>query len=100
MTGWQRRVAVFAQQHNLRHTPDTHTRGLVSEVSEIAQEVLLATDYGQHAPHFRLELAGEIGNALYSLLIPANICCVDADDVLSNTSQKYERRLTKHGVVG
>jgi NTP pyrophosphatase (non-canonical NTP hydrolase) len=100
MTDWQQQVAVFAQQHSLLHGPDTHTLDLVSEVGEIAKEVLLATDYGQHAPHFRSELAGEIGDALYSLLILAEACGVDADDALNNTLRKYESRLTKHGVAG
>lgn len=100
MTGWQQRVAVFARQHNLLHDPDTHTLDLVSEVGEIAKEVLLATDYGQRAPRFRSELAGEIGDALYSVLVLAEACGVDAEDALNDTLQKYERRLAKHGGAG
>jgi NTP pyrophosphatase (non-canonical NTP hydrolase) len=100
MTSWQQQVAAFAQQHNLLHDPSTHTLDLVSEVGEIAKEVLLATDYGQHAPQFRSELAGEIGDALYSLLVLAEVCGVDADDALNNTLQKYERRLAEGGGAG
>ncbi|MFN2271133.1 MAG: MazG nucleotide pyrophosphohydrolase domain-containing protein [Anaerolineae bacterium] len=100
MTGWQQRVAVFARRHNLLHDPDTHTLDLVSEVGEIAKEMLLATDYGQRAPQFRSELAGEIGDALYSLLALAEVCGVDAEDALNDPLQKYERRLVKHGGVG
>jgi NTP pyrophosphatase (non-canonical NTP hydrolase) len=100
MTGWQQRVAVFARRHNLLHDPDTHTLDLVSEVGEIAKEMLLATDYGQRAPQFRSDLAGEIGDALYSLLALAEVCGVDAEDALNDPLQKYERRLVKHGGVG
>ena len=100
MTDWQQRVAVFARQHNLLHDPDTHTLDLVSEVGEVAKEILLATDYGQRAPQFRPELAGEIGDALYSLLVLAEVCGIDADDALNRTLEKYNRRLRTHGEAG
>jgi NTP pyrophosphatase (non-canonical NTP hydrolase) len=100
MTSWQQQVAIFAQQHNLLHDPSIHALDLVSEVGEIAKEVLLATDYGQRAAQFRSELAGEIGDALYSLLAFAESCGIDADDALEAALQKYERRLANRGGVG
>jgi NTP pyrophosphatase (non-canonical NTP hydrolase) len=100
MTNWQERVAIFARHHDLLHDPATHALDLVSEVGEVAKEVLPATDYGQRSPHFRAELAGELGDALYSLLVLAKACGVDANDALSATLQKYERRLTDHGSTG
>jgi NTP pyrophosphatase (non-canonical NTP hydrolase) len=100
MISWQQQVAVFAQQHNLLRDPSTHALDLVSELGEIAKEVLLATDYGQRAPQFRSELAGEIGDALYSLLVFAEACGIDAGDSLGATLQKYERRLVERGGAG
>jgi NTP pyrophosphatase (non-canonical NTP hydrolase) len=73
---------------------------LVSEVGEVAKEVLLATDYGQRSPQFRTELAGELGDALYSLLALASICGVDAKAALDATLEKYKCRLTQRGDVG
>lgn len=99
-TNQHRRAATFAQRHDLLHDPATHALDLLSEVGEIAKEILLATDYGQRPPQFHAELAGEIGDALYSLLILAQVCGVDTDDALSATLRKYEHRLADHGNTG
>jgi len=97
---WQQRVAAFVRRHHLLHDPATHALDLVSEVGEVAKEILLATDYGQRAPSFRPELAGELGDALYSLLALAEACGVDADVALGAALEKYERRLTERGGAG
>jgi hypothetical protein len=71
MTDWQGRSAAFAQHHGLFHDPATHALDLVSEVGEVAKEILLA-----------------------------EVCGVNADDALNATLQKYERRLADHGDTG
>ncbi len=100
MSDWQRRVAAFTQRHDLLHDPATHTLDLVSEVGEVAKEVLLSTDYGQRAPQPRPQLADELGDALYSLLALAQACDVDAGSALDAALEKYERRLTERGKAG
>lgn len=100
MTNWQRRVADFARCHDLRHDPAIHTLDLVSEVGEVAKEVLLSTDYGRRALQFRPRLVDELGDALYSLLMLAEACGVDAGGALDATLEKYERRLTERGIAG
>lgn len=97
---WQKRVAAFARHHNLLYAPTIHALDLVSEVGEVAKEVLLSTDYGRRAPQFRPELANELGDALYSLLMLAEACGVDADGALSAALEKYERRLAEQGAAG
>ncbi|MDY7076668.1 MAG: MazG-like family protein, partial [Chloroflexota bacterium] len=77
-TAWQQRVADFARRHKLLYDPSTHALDLVSEVGEVAKEVLLATDYGRREAQPRPELASELGDALYSLLALAETCGVDA----------------------
>jgi NTP pyrophosphatase (non-canonical NTP hydrolase) len=96
----QREVALFTQRHHLQHDVETHALDLVSEVGELAKEVLLATDYGRRPPPSRLELANEIGDALYSLLALAQVCGVDAGAALGATLRKYERRLAERGEAG
>ena len=100
MTDWQGRVAACARRYDLLHDPATHALDLVSEVGEVAKEILLATDYGQQPPQFRSELASEVGDALYSLLTLAEACGVDADDALNSTLEKYDQRLRTHGEAG
>jgi len=97
---WQQRVAAFMRRHHLRHDPATHALDLVSEVGEVAKEVLLATDYGRRPAQFRPELAGELGDALYSLLALAEACGVDGGDALGTALKKYRRRLAERGGMG
>lgn len=100
IANWQRRAAAFARHHNLLYDPTTHALDLVSEVGEVAKEVLLATDYGRRTPQLRPELADELGDTLYSLLALAEACGVDADSALSAALEKYKRRLTEQGKAG
>ena len=100
MGNWQERVAAFACRHNLLHDPAAHALDLVSEVGEVAKEVLLATDYGRRAPQFRPQLVDELGDALYSLLALAEACGVDTDSALGAALEKYEHRLVERGGAG
>ncbi|MCP4537641.1 MAG: nucleotide pyrophosphohydrolase [Chloroflexi bacterium] len=97
MTDWQRRVSDFARRYDLLHDPSIHALDLVSEVGEVAKEVLLSTDYGRRAPQSRPQLAYELGDALYSLLALAEACDVDAGRALDAVLEKYDRRLTERG---
>jgi threonine synthase len=99
-TDWQQRVIAFIRRYNLRHDPSVHALDLVSEVGEVAKEVLLATDYGQRAPQFRPELMGELGDAFYSLLALTDACGVDAGSALRAALEKYEHRLAERGEAG
>jgi len=100
VTDWQRRVAAFTQRHDLLHDPATHILDLVSEVGEVAKQVLLSTDYGRRAPQSRPQLTDELGDALYSLLALAESCGVDAGSALDAAMKKYERRLAGRGEAG
>jgi NTP pyrophosphatase (non-canonical NTP hydrolase) len=97
---WQRQVAAFARRHNLLHDPTFHVLDLMSEVGEVAKEVLLAMDYGRRVPQFRPQLADELGDVLYSLLALAETCGVDAGGALDAALEKYERRLAERGEAG
>jgi NTP pyrophosphatase (non-canonical NTP hydrolase) len=96
----QTEVARFMLRHHLQHDVRAHALDLVSEVGEVAKEVLLATQYGRQPSRPRPELADEIGDALYSLLALAEVCGVDAEDALRASLQKYERRTEQRGDAG
>jgi NTP pyrophosphatase (non-canonical NTP hydrolase) len=100
MSDWQRQVADFAQKHRLLHDPATHALDLVSEVGEVAKEILKATNYGQRPLQTNTNLLGEMGDALYSLLALAECCGVDADAALRSALGKYERRLSERAAAG
>jgi hypothetical protein len=88
-TKWQQQVAAFARRYGLLHDLATHMPDLLTEVREVAKEMLLATNDGQRPPQFRPEPTGEIGDALHSLLILAEACDMDAHPALSATPRKY-----------
>jgi NTP pyrophosphatase (non-canonical NTP hydrolase) len=91
----QRAVARFAERHDRQHDIETNALDLVAEVGELAKEILLATDYGRRPALFRQELADEVGDVLYSLLALAEACGVDAEEALTASLSKYERRLAE-----
>jgi len=97
---WQQRAAAFARCHDLLYGPTVHALDLVSEVGEVAKELLLVTGYGRRVPQLRPELSGELGDALYSLLMLTEACGVDAGSALNATLEKYERRFAKDGRAG
>ncbi len=101
---WQHRAASFARQNDLTHDPATHTLDLAAEVGELAKAVLLATDYGRRDFCFPSQaedgLENELGDALYSLLILAEACRIDAGKALDAALDKYERRLKTRGEAG
>ncbi|MEA3376326.1 MAG: MazG-like family protein [Chloroflexota bacterium] len=97
---WQREVAAFLRRHGLRYDPATHALDLVSEVGELAKELLLATDYGRRPAECGAPLVEEIGDVLYSLLALAEVCDVDTDEAFHTALAKLERRLADRGEAG
>ncbi|MCA9971928.1 MAG: hypothetical protein KC425_17010 [Anaerolineales bacterium] len=97
---WQARAAAFAQNRNLTYVPGVYALDLMSELGEVAKEILLATDYGQTPPRFRPELADELGDVLYSLCQLATAAHVDLEAAFTATLAKYEARWQSDGQLG
>lgn len=92
MNNWQTKAAKFSQNHNLHHAPSVYALDLMSELGEVAKEILLGTDYGQRPFHPTTNLSNELGDALYSLCQLATAAGVDLDEAFTATLQKYEQR--------
>ncbi|MBK8988039.1 MAG: nucleotide pyrophosphohydrolase [Chloroflexi bacterium] len=97
---WQQQAAEFAKKQNLTHTPGVYALDLMSEVGEVAKEILLATEYGERPFAPRANLTGELGDALYSLCLLATAVGVDLDEALTITLEKYATRRQTTGHVG
>lgn len=93
----QDEVNDFAKKHNLLHKPEVHALDLITEIGEVAKEILKATDYGKKEFSSREELKSELGDAFYSLLMVANACNVDVEEALKLVLNKYKKRLAKGG---
>jgi NTP pyrophosphatase (non-canonical NTP hydrolase) len=100
MDNWQARAHKFAQKHNLSHPPGVTALDLLSELGEVAKELLKATDYGKHAPVDNPALADELGDMLYSLCQLATAVNVDLDQALTAALTKYEARWQEKGHPG
>lgn len=101
MVNWQVEVTNFAKKHNLTHSPGVYAIDLMSELGEVAKEILRATAYGKNPnPHFDQKMSGELGDVLYSLCLLATAVDVDLEDALAQTLQKYEQRQREKGHIG
>ncbi len=99
---WQSRATEFAEVHNLSRTPGVYALDLVSEVGEVAKEILLATEYGKR-PYPETQnnaLAGELGDVLYSLCQLATSANINLEEAFTQTLQKYQERWQTAGHTG
>jgi NTP pyrophosphatase (non-canonical NTP hydrolase) len=99
MGNWQQRATEFAQKHNLSHPPSVYALDLMSELGEVAKEILLATDYGERPFQPSPELQGELGDVLYSLCQLATSTGIDLEDAFTSTLEKYKTRWQAKGHV-
>ncbi len=99
-TNWQSKANDFARKHNFQHSASVYALDLMSELGEVAKEILLASDYGQQPPQFSPDIAAELGDVLYSLCLLATAVDVDLDTALVQTLNKYEGRRRQKGHPG
>jgi NTP pyrophosphatase (non-canonical NTP hydrolase) len=90
-------VAAFVEEHGLEAPLHARALDLVSEVGELAKEILEGTDYGR-APFEAPEgWTAELGDALVCL---ANSTGVDLEAALVGTLEKCRERLALGGDAG
>jgi NTP pyrophosphatase (non-canonical NTP hydrolase) len=97
---FQAQVRAFLAQHDLGHAPETHALDLVSEVGEVAKALLEASEYGRSPLVADAALAGELGDAFFSLIALAESLGVDLETALQGALDKYATRLRTHGHAG
>lgn len=97
---YQKTVADFITEYQLEAPVEARLLDLVSEVGEVAKEVLKGNAYG-HSPFqptdaWQIELA----DAFFALICVANSTSVDLDHALALALKKYRQRLTGKGGAG
>lgn len=100
MTNFQNTVARFVEAHQLEIAVPARVFDLISEVGEIAKEMLKATRYGREPFQPTREWASELGDAFFSLICIANSTGINLEEALQQALQKYEQRLARKGDVG
>ena len=91
----QERIADFCKKHHLNSSPEHRALDAVSELGEVAKEILRMTDYGRKPFAYRAEVKSELGDLLFSLVALANSLHVNLDEALAMVLRKYEQRLLK-----
>lgn len=97
---WQQQAAEFAKKQNLNHPPGVYALDLMSELGEVAKEILLATRYGERPLSSIPAITAELGDVLYSLCQLATSAGVDLDEAFDLTLQKYRKRQQASGHIG
>lgn len=91
----QEKIKQFCRENNLESPAEHRLLDLISELGEVAKEVLKTTDYGRKPRQPRKEIKSELGDVFYSLITVANSLDVDLEEALELVLEKYRRRLSK-----
>lgn len=93
MEDLQDKVSGFVKKYNLERSEEITFLDIVSELGEVAKEILKSTNYGKKPFKKTLDLKGELGDLFYSLITLANATEVDLEEALNMVLEKYEKRL-------
>jgi NTP pyrophosphatase (non-canonical NTP hydrolase) len=99
-TGFQATVAQFVAAHDLDAPLTARVLDLVSEVGEVAKEVLKDSQYGREDFRRTPEWSSELADCFFSLICLANSTGVDLQLGLARALDKYRRRLDRRGDAG
>ena len=94
----QKKIKKFCEENNMESSAEHRVLDTMSELGEVAKEILKMSDYGRkrRKPIEHKEgLKSELGDVLYSLITIANTFNIDLEDALQQVLKKYERRMKK-----
>jgi len=91
----QQLVQDFCLKHHLNYSAETRLLDTLSELGEVAKELLQGSNYGKTSYHRRPELEAELGDLYFAMLTLANSLDLDLETALTETLQKYKHRLVK-----
>lgn len=95
----QKRIKKFCKENDLESPAEHRVLDTMSELGEVAKEILKMSNYGRKPVEYREELKSELGDVLYSLITIANTFDIDLEDALNQVLEKYKKRL-KNGSAG
>ena len=95
----QDKVKNFCEQHNLSTSSEARFLDIVSELGEMAKEILLHSDYGKKTIDHSARLEEEVGDTIFSLIALSNSFDIDMEVALDKVLKKYELR-AHNGSIG
>lgn len=91
----QQEIKEFCREHALISPPEHRLLDTLSELGEVAKEVLKMSNYGRKPLEFRENIKSELGDVLFSLITVANSFDIDLEKETYGVLKKYEKRMTK-----
>ena len=95
----QEKVQKFCDKHNLNTSPQSRLIDTVSELGEVAKELLVGSDYGKKSFQHNEKIELEIGDVVFSIIALSNSLDINIEDALQKVLKKYEQR-AKQGSIG
>jgi len=99
MNDLQKSVAEFVRQHGLETDVAHRLLDALSELGEVAKELLKGSSYGSAEFAMTRAWKEELGDVLFSLFCVANSTGVDMEEAVKLALTKYERRIKIKGVA-
>ena len=96
----QEYVAGFVAENRLETDAASRLLDLLSELGEVAKEVLKGSQYGKAVFEPTPAWTEEVGDALFSLVCLANTTGVNLETALDVVLEKYAGRLSDSGEAG
>ena len=88
----QDKVKNFCEQHNLSTSSEARFLDIVSELGELAKEILLHSGYGKKTIDHSARLEEEVGDTIFSLIALSNSLDIDMEAAFDKVLKKYELR--------
>ncbi len=96
----QSRVSRFTAEHNLETSEQARLLDMVSELGEVAKEMLKGSQYGAQPYTQTPAWEEELADVFFSLVCLANTTGVDLETALEKVLAKYAARLNQSGDAG
>lgn len=91
----QKQIMKFCKENDMDSSIEYKIIDILSELGEVAKEVLKMSNYGKDPIKYRKKLKDELGDVLYSLITIANTFDIDLEESLFQAIDKYKKRLKK-----
>lgn len=92
----QSSVKQFCRQYGMEMKPEHALLDTLSELGEVAKEILKVSNYGKQPIAYSDAIKAELGDVLYSLITVANAFEINLEKALTEAMDKYKKRLL-HG---
>ncbi len=96
----QNLVADFVERTGIDTGEPLRMLDVVSEVGELAKEILKSTEYGKKPFRPTAAWNDELGDVMFSLICLANRTNVDLEAAVIQALKKYRHRVESKGDVG